>query len=122
MVEGSLTSPNGVDAWQPPQPSAPLPELLHLTTADSSRVPSPGTLRELKAQTGKSWDELMGELADPADRFQTIIWSRLRRERPGLRWDDCADVELQIDEVPTMPDPTQPDGSGALPRSVGSGG
>ena len=98
-----------------------LPEVLHLTSADSSRVPSPGTLRALKAQTGKGWEELMGPDADAADRFQTLIWTRLRRDRPALRWDECAEVELQIDETQVAPDPLDGSGSGPSPLSVGSG-
>ena len=99
-----------------------LPELLHLQSSDAQRVPSPGTLRALKAETGKSFDDLMGPDADPADRFQTIIWQRLRRDHPGLRWDDCADVELQIDDAAAPPNPTMLSDSERSPDSVGSGG
>jgi hypothetical protein len=99
-----------------------LPELLHLTSADAQRVPSPGTLRDLKAQLGRSWDELMGPNADAADRFQTIIWCRLRRDRPGLLWEDCADVELQIDDAtPAELDPTNGSDSERSQRSAVSG-
>ena len=102
---------------EPPE----LPELIHLSAADSSRVPSPGTMRALKAETGRSWDELMGENADPADRFQTIIWQRLRKTVAGLRWDDCADVELQIDDAAAIADPSKGSGSERSPVSADSG-
>lgn len=99
-----------------------LPEFLVLTTSDSQRVPSPGTQRALKAETGHSWEELMGEGGDSADRFQTIIWTRLRKDHPGLRWEDCAEVEIQLVEDEVGPDPL----AGALTAnsqpSAGSGG
>ena len=102
---------------QPPE----LPEVIHLHAADAQRVPSPGTMRALKAETGRSWDELMGEHADPADRFQTIIWQRLRRTVTGLRWDDCADVELQLDDATAPLDPSKGSGSERSPVSADSG-
>jgi hypothetical protein len=118
MVDSSV---NGTQVLEP-ELELELPELIHLTTADSSRVPSPGTMRALKAETGRSWDELMGEKADPADRFQTIIWARLRKTMPGLRWDDCADVELQIDDAAAaIVDPTKRSDSETSQVSAGSG-
>lgn len=88
-----------------------------------SRVPSPGTQRALKAETGKSFDDLVGPDADGADRFQTFIWAKLRRSTPGLRWADCAEIEIEIDEnaIPTV-DPTERVASTSSPASVGSGG
>lgn len=98
---------------RPPQ----LPELVVFNASESRRVPAPGTMRALKAETGRSWDELMGEDADAADRFQTMIWMKLRREHPGLRWDDCAEVAVEIsDDV----DPTLPVGPGSSATSQAS--
>lgn len=79
-----------------------------MSAAEMSRVPSPGTQRALKATTGKTFDELVGQDADSADRFQTFIWMKLRREFPGLRWDQCDEVEIEVDEdsVSAM-DPTR---------------
>ena len=112
MVQSTLT--NGTTA-------PPLPEVLYITTADATRVPSPGTLRALKAETGKDWDEMMGPDADAADRFQTTIWVKLRRDRPALRWDECADVELEINDAAVTPDPLESSDSETSRRSAGSG-
>src|SRR4051794_7309362 len=68
-----------------------LPEMIQLTAAESQRIPSPGTQRALKAETGQSWDRLVGPDADSADRIQTMIWIQLRRTIPDLHWDECAD-------------------------------
>jgi len=100
-----------------------LPELLHLNAEDARRIPSPGTQRALKAETGQTYDQLCGPEADSADRIQTMIWMRLRRDHPGLRWDDCEDVEVQIEEGADLTvDPTNLAASGSLPPSAASGG
>lgn len=118
MVDSSV---NGTAELEP-ELGHVLPEVVVLQQADAQRVPSPGTLRALKAETGRSWDELMGADADAADRFQTIIWQRLRKSVPGLRWDDCADVELQIDDAAAATvDPTKRSDSARSPDSVVSG-
>lgn len=104
-----------------------LPDLVRIDALDQRKIPSPGTMRAIKAETGRSWDELVGEHADTADRFQTMIWIKLRREIPDLRWDDCAEIEIEIDEgtVAAALDPTRlagSPGSDSSPASVGSGG
>lgn len=116
MVDTSSMS-NGAEAV----PQDALPEVVHISTTDANRVPSPGTLRTLKAQLGKSWGELMGPEADDADRFQTIIWCRLRKERPALAWSDCEDVELIIDDAPDSPLAPSAPSSATLPVSAASG-
>ncbi len=114
MVDTSL---NGAPL---PELRAGLPELIHLTADDARRVPAPGTQRDLRAQTGRSFDELVGETADGADRIQTMIWMKLRRDYPGLRWDDCADVDVIIDPG-ALPDPTRLVDFATSPPSAGSG-
>ena len=106
-----------------PQPPSPfvLPALIHVSGAEMGRVPSPGTQRALKAQTGKSFDQLCGSAADGADRIQTLIWMKLRRDFPGLQWADCDDVEVQIEEGYGDVDPTSLVGSVSLPPSADSG-
>lgn len=99
---------------------AELPEVITISASDASRVPSPGTLRTLKAQTGKEWDEMMGPNAESADRFQTTIWARLRRQFPDLAWDDCDDVELIIEGGAAPLEESVPVSDDSL-RSVGSG-
>lgn len=105
---------------------AGLPELVRFDAADQRKIPSPGTMRAIKAETGRSWDELVGEAAETADRFQTMIWIKLRRDFPALRWADCAEIEIEIDQEagPAM-DPTKLAdslGSVSSPGSAGSGG
>lgn len=104
--------------------TAELPPLLHLSTDEAKRVPSPGTQRALKAETGRSFDDMVGPDADGADRFQTLIWMKLRKTFPGLRWDDCADIDVQIDDSDAAVlsvDPTNGSVSVSSPGSAGSG-
>lgn len=99
-----------------------LPSLIHLTAAEARRIPSPGAQRELKAQTGRGFDALCGPDADGADRHQTLIWMKLRRDYPGLRWDDCGEVEVEVDDDTTLAvDPTKLSDSGTSPPSAGTG-
>lgn len=100
----------------------PLPDVVHITDAEQHRIPSPGTQRALKAETGKGWDELVGPDADSADRIQTMIWIHLRKEHPGLRWDDCDEISIQIEEGPPVVNPLGTSGSATSPLSAGSGG
>jgi hypothetical protein len=98
-----------------------LPELIHLAADEARRIPAPGTQRELKAQTGKTFDEMCGPNADGADRIQTLIWMKLRRQFPGLRWEDCAEIDVQVEEGVLDMDPTNLVGSASSPPSVDSG-
>lgn len=104
------------------EPRYELPELIHLYAGEARRIPAPGTQRELKAQTGKSWDALCGPDADGADRIQTLVWMKLRRDHPGLRWDACDGVDVQVEDGALEPaDPTVLAGSASSPDSAGSG-
>lgn len=103
-------------------PTAPLPDTVAVTVAEMQQFPSPGTQRALKAETGRDYVAMVGADADSADRTQTAIWVRLRRDIPGLRWDQCEDVVLQIADADGAElDPTVPVISVPLPHSVGSG-
>jgi hypothetical protein len=99
-----------------------LPTVVHLSADDGRLVPAPGTQRLLKAQTGRAWQELMAEDGDSADRFQTIVWVKLRRDFPDLTWQECDGVDLIIDDTPGRPDPTNPPVSTTSPSSADSGG
>jgi hypothetical protein len=100
-----------------------LPEAVTLSAAVARRIPSPGTQRALRAQTGRSFDDLCGEAADGADRIQTLIWMQLRKSIPDLHWEECEDVEGIPEEEPSRPaDPTQLSEPGSLPASAASGG
>jgi len=114
-----LTDNGSIDRVRPETPA-----VVKFDATEARRVPSPGTMRALKAETGRGWDELMGGDADPADRFQTMIWMKLRREIPGLTWTDCAEIESEISDETTV-DPTQlvrPGASVTSPDSAVSGG
>lgn len=102
-------------------PSRTLPELIVVPAADAARIPAPGTMRALKAETGRTWAELCGEDADPADRFQTLIWQTLRRTIPDLRWDECDGVDVRIEEGAGAVDPTKLVASATSLPSAGSG-
>ena len=39
-------------------------------------------MRTLKQATGHTLEELLGEEAEMADRMQTIVWVKLRRDGP----------------------------------------
>ena len=101
--------------------AADLPEIIELTAAEARRIPSPGAQRDLKAQTGRSFDQLCGPDADGADRHQTLIWMKLRRAYPGLRWLDCAEVTVQVEEGVGDVDPTKLSAFGTSPPSAGTG-
>src|SRR4030095_10928002 len=103
------------------QPPPELPELIEISTAEARRIPSPGAQRALKAETGRTYDQLCGPDADGADRVQTLIWMKLRRDRPGLRWGDCAEVTVQVEEVALDVDPTKLVASASSPPSADSG-
>jgi len=105
----------------PPRPPPELPDLIEITAAEARRIPSPGAQRALKAETGKGFDELCGPAADGADRTQTLVWMKLRRIHPELRWGDCAEVSVQVEEGALDPDPTNLAGSASLPVSADSG-
>lgn len=113
MVDTSMITRNG-------DTTTGLPEMVHISAAESQRIPSPGTQRALKAETGKSWDTLVGPDADSADRIQTMIWIHLRRQHPGLRWADCDEIAVQLEEGAAV-DPTKLAGSASLQPSAGSG-
>lgn len=101
-------------------PRRELPAVVTFTTGEAGVIPAPGTMRALKAETGRTWEEMAGEGSDPADRFQTMIWRKLRRDYPDLRWSECADIDVQIVEVEPV-DPTKRGDSETSPLSVGSG-
>ena len=118
MVEAS-TLTNGTI----PGDRQPLPEVIDVTMADMQLFPSPGTQRALKAQTGLDYMALIGPDADSADRTQTQIWTKLRRSIPDLRWEDCAEISMNVVDAGAAPvDPTQFVSSVPSPDSVDSGG
>lgn len=118
----TIADTNGSAELAEAPPAAPeLPELIHLMAGEARRIPSPGAQRALKAETGRSYDELCGPDAESADRFQTLIWLKLRRDHPGLSWAACEDVGVQVEEGVVPVDPSQLAASASSPPSAGSG-
>jgi hypothetical protein len=103
-------------------PARVLPDFVEITQLEMARIPSPGTQRALKAETGRDILELTGDKADNADRTQTQVWMKLRRTIPDLRWSECVEVEVQYVEGALPADPSELASSGPSPGSVGSGG
>src|SRR5262245_10690283 len=103
------------------RPPADLPEIVTLTNEESRRIPSPGAQRAVKAETGRSYEQLCGQEAAGADRTQTLVWMKLRRRWPELRWSDCAEVSIQVDDELVPVDPTKLAASAPSPPSAASG-
>lgn len=82
-----------------------LPESVTITQTSGSRF-TPNELRRLKLETGKGLTELLGPGADDADKMQTLVWLRLTREGHVVKWEECADVWVNIEVEPD--DPTKP--------------
>jgi hypothetical protein len=125
MVDtGSVTDNGASDSQLSARTPPTLPEFVTVTKADLQGFPSPGTQRALKAETGKDYLTMVGPNADSADRTQTQVWTKLRREIPGLRWGDCEEVGLLIDDADAVAavNPTSFDSFAPSPGSADSGG
>jgi len=96
-----------------------LPELVRVDPSAGIRF-TPNQLRALKAETGRTMTDLLGEDGDDEDRMQAMVWLELRRQGKAVPWDRCGDVALEF-TLPT-PDPTTGGSSTESPRSAGSGG
>jgi hypothetical protein len=118
MVDTSTLTPNGDSHLS----TRVLPEFVTLTKNDLQAFPSPGTQRALKAETGKDYMALVGPDADSADRTQTQVWTKLRKSIPGLRWAECEEVGMIVDDDIKDVDPTQLSSFATSPISVDSGG
>jgi len=107
------------DLNPPPLHAAPppLPDPIPVDLSQPLRF-TPKQLRELKAQTGRTFTELFAD-----DPFTVTAWLRLRREGwPSLRYADLEDCVIEAGAGSVGVDPlnvTPPTGS--LP-SAGSGG
>ena len=79
---------------------------------------SPNEMRKLKEATGFTLDGLLGEEAEMADRMQTIVWVKLRRDgHPDLTWEEAGDVVVEF----VAADPTSGGPSTSSPPSAASG-
>ena len=75
-------------------------------------------MRSLKQATGHTLDALLGEDAEMADRMQTIVWVKLRRDgHPELTWEEAGDVVVEF----VATDPTNGEPSTSSPPSADTG-
>ena len=81
-----------------------LPDKVTISGAPDIRM-TPNQMRALKAETGRTLDELMGEGADEADRLQAMVWLELRKQGINAPWDRLGDVAIELQE--DEPDPTK---------------
>lgn len=77
---------------------------------------SANQMRALKAETGKTLTELMG---DEVDAMQATVWLQKRREGSPVTWDEAGDIELSFAEA--EPDPGNGGGSPSSPPSATTG-
>jgi hypothetical protein len=87
-----------------PERPPPLPESVDVDPNSMDIRLAPNELRLLKAETGKTMAELLGEDAEDADRFQVTIWLKLRRLGHRPSYADCGDIAVAF--VAEPPDPT----------------
>lgn len=99
-----------------------LPDVVIVPASELQSFPSPGTQRALKAEVGRDYMAMVGPDADSADRTQTQIWTYLRRTIRDLRWEECAEISMQLaDGNAATVDPTVLGGSVPSLDSVDSG-
>jgi hypothetical protein len=98
-----------------------LPTHISVAGAEDLRV-TPNELRMLKAVTGKTMTDLMGEEADDADRMQAVVWLELRRRGYTPAWEDAGDVAISFTGETPPSDPTRTNTLPDSPRSADSGG
>ena len=95
--------PAFTEAEAVPNGSHPLPEVMELSPDNVTLRLTPNEMRQAAKATGLSLDHLLGEEADMADRMQTIVWVRLRRNGyPDVSWEEAGDVVVEF----VAPDPT----------------
>ena len=101
-------------------PNAPLPDEVTIDTTNLELRMTPNQMRALKAETGRTLEELVGEGADDADRMQAMAWLELRRQGFDARWSAVGDVAVVVKSE--APDPTSSGDSTSSPRSAATGG
>lgn len=105
----SEAPPNGSSADK-----GPLPEAVYVT--NGARF-TPNQLRQLRAVSGVSLEEVMG---DEANVFQSLIYFKLQRMGYQPSWDDCGNIAAIMEDEPE--DPTLPESVTGLPHSAATGG
>jgi hypothetical protein len=99
-----------------------VPDVVRLATDVMPRF-TPNQIRALKAETGRTFTELLGtdEDTDDGDRMQALVWIELRRRGLMVPWDACGDIAIEFAEVPE-PDPTNGEPLTPSPGSAVTGG
>lgn len=96
----------------------PLPASIKVATGMT-----PNEMRMLKAQTGRTLDDLLGGEAEDMDRapdrLQSLVWIALRRAGYDVTWEQAGDVYAVTGEE--TPDPTATDKPSSSSTSVASG-
>ena len=100
----------------PPRPPE-IPEVVVLSPDQVSMRLTPNEMRVLQKATGAGLDELLGEGAPMADRMQTIVWVKLRRDGFDVTWERAGDVIVEF----VAEDPTKGEPSTSSPPSADSG-
>jgi len=96
----------------------PLPAAVTIGGTPDMRL-TPNQMRALKAETGMTLEQLIGDNAEDANRLQAIVWLELRRQGYEASWDEIGDVAIEFQ--PEEPDPTSGGSSTSSPPSVASG-
>ena len=96
----------------------PLPTSVSVSQAGDFRM-TPNEMRELKAATGKTLTDLMGDEGEDADRVQALIWLQLRRDGYEPSWEQAGDVSVIYEGE--VADPTSAAPSKSWPLSADSG-
>lgn len=100
-------------------PPPALPDTIVITQGYSPRM-SPNQMRRLKAETGRTMTDLMGDDASDEDRVQTLVWLELRAQGFDVSWERAGDVAVEFRQE--QPDPTSGEPSTSSPGSAASGG
>ena len=98
--------------------AAPEPELPDFVVVgdDPDIRLRPNEMRVLKAQTGRTLQELLGPEGDEEDRLQLLIWLELRRQGFEPSWEEAGDVAVTVEQKPA--DPTNGEPSETSPPSA----
>ena len=105
------------------EPVRALPERLPTEVTVSQKPDvrfSPNQMRQLKAETGQTMNDLMGEGATEENRMQGLVWLELKRLGYDPSWDEAGDVVVKFEA--DEPDPTSAAPLTTSPDSAGFGG
>jgi hypothetical protein len=103
-----------------PDRPRPLPDFVRVGGIGDVRL-SPNEVRMLRAATGKTMTNLLGDDADDADKLQATVWLTLRRDGYSPTWDDCGDIQISMGGADES-DPTNAPSPTERPSSADSGG